>query len=131
MVAFRWWGQNNSIYGKYEPNRLQHSSPERNICIWSCRTSISFELLPKRLVSWSWVLSSCENWHRTICMLHFGELCFCSTALSFLGKWNPCLSYCWLKPTFQMILKMICALLAMILQSFGVYGEGKFEWRYG
>ena len=32
---------------------------------------------------------------------------------------------------FQMILKMICALLAMILESFGVYGEGKFEWRYG
>ncbi|KAH7568008.1 hypothetical protein JRO89_XS07G0213300 [Xanthoceras sorbifolium] len=30
-----------------------------------------------------------------------------------------------------MILKMICALLAMILQTFGVYGEGKFEWRYG
>lgn len=32
---------------------------------------------------------------------------------------------------FQMILKMICALLAMILESFGVYGEGKFEWKYG
>ncbi|XP_061348116.1 protein LAZ1 homolog 1 isoform X2 [Gastrolobium bilobum] len=30
-----------------------------------------------------------------------------------------------------MMLKMICALLAMILQSFGVYGEGKFEWKYG
>ncbi|ESR47636.1 hypothetical protein CICLE_v10000847mg [Citrus x clementina] len=30
-----------------------------------------------------------------------------------------------------MILKMICALLAMILQTFGVYGEGKFEWKYG
>ncbi|KAL9394583.1 hypothetical protein Peur_013868 [Populus x canadensis] len=30
-----------------------------------------------------------------------------------------------------MILKLICALLAMILQAFGVYGEGKFEWRYG
>ncbi|XP_027330912.1 protein LAZ1 homolog 1-like isoform X2 [Abrus precatorius] len=30
-----------------------------------------------------------------------------------------------------MILKMICALLAMVLQSFGVYGEGKFEWKYG
>lgn len=30
-----------------------------------------------------------------------------------------------------MILKMICALLAMILETFGVYGEGKFEWRYG
>ncbi|KAG7032852.1 Protein LAZ1-like 1 [Cucurbita argyrosperma subsp. argyrosperma] len=30
-----------------------------------------------------------------------------------------------------MILKMICALLAMILESFGIYGEGKFEWRYG
>ncbi|KAI4337924.1 hypothetical protein L6164_016286 [Bauhinia variegata] len=30
-----------------------------------------------------------------------------------------------------MILKMICALLAMILQSFGVYGEGQFEWKYG
>ncbi|CAL5203995.1 unnamed protein product [Lathyrus oleraceus] len=30
-----------------------------------------------------------------------------------------------------MILKMICAMLAVILQSFGVYGEGKFEWRYG
>ncbi|XP_050213490.1 protein LAZ1 homolog 1 [Mercurialis annua] len=30
-----------------------------------------------------------------------------------------------------MILKMICALLAMVLQAFGVYGEGKFDWRYG
>ncbi|KAJ7969927.1 protein LAZ1-like 1 isoform X1 [Quillaja saponaria] len=30
-----------------------------------------------------------------------------------------------------MILKMICALLAMILETFGVYGEGKFEWKYG
>ncbi|GMY29402.1 protein LAZ1 homolog 1-like [Fagus crenata] len=30
-----------------------------------------------------------------------------------------------------MILKMICALLAMILETFGVYGEGKFDWRYG
>ncbi|KAA8538313.1 hypothetical protein F0562_027864 [Nyssa sinensis] len=29
-----------------------------------------------------------------------------------------------------MILKMICAVLAMIFQFFGVYGEGKFEWRY-
>ncbi|KAI3464626.1 hypothetical protein Pfo_021289 [Paulownia fortunei] len=29
-----------------------------------------------------------------------------------------------------MILKMICALLAMIFESLGVYGEGKFEWRY-
>ncbi|KAK7377457.1 hypothetical protein VNO80_02882 [Phaseolus coccineus] len=30
-----------------------------------------------------------------------------------------------------MLLKMICAVLATILQSFGVYGEGKFEWKYG
>ncbi|KAK1267720.1 hypothetical protein QJS04_geneDACA009036 [Acorus gramineus] len=30
-----------------------------------------------------------------------------------------------------MILKMICALLAIILELFGVYGEGKFQWRYG
>ncbi|XP_058089729.1 protein LAZ1 homolog 1 [Magnolia sinica] len=30
-----------------------------------------------------------------------------------------------------MILKMICALLAIIFQFFGIYGEGKFEWRYG
>ncbi|GAV58818.1 Solute_trans_a domain-containing protein [Cephalotus follicularis] len=30
-----------------------------------------------------------------------------------------------------MIVKMICAMLAMILEAFGVYGEGKFEWRYG
>ncbi|KAH6800088.1 organic solute transporter ostalpha protein [Perilla frutescens var. hirtella] len=29
-----------------------------------------------------------------------------------------------------MILKMICALLAMIFDSLGVYGEGKFEWGY-
>lgn len=29
-----------------------------------------------------------------------------------------------------MILKMICALLAMVFQLFGIYGEGKFEWRY-
>ncbi|XP_010539693.1 PREDICTED: protein LAZ1 homolog 1 [Tarenaya hassleriana] len=30
-----------------------------------------------------------------------------------------------------MILKLICALLAMVLEAFGVYGEGKFEWKYG
>ncbi|KAG5122179.1 hypothetical protein AAZX31_14G147300 [Glycine max] len=30
-----------------------------------------------------------------------------------------------------MILKMICAIVAIILESFGVYGEGKFEWKYG
>ncbi|KAL0391810.1 UNVERIFIED_CONTAM: protein LAZ11 [Sesamum radiatum] len=29
-----------------------------------------------------------------------------------------------------MILKMICALLAMLFEFLGVYGEGKFEWRY-
>ncbi|XP_059630551.1 protein LAZ1 homolog 1 [Cornus florida] len=29
-----------------------------------------------------------------------------------------------------MILKMICALLAMITEYVGVYGEGKFEWKY-
>ncbi|XP_074568014.1 protein LAZ1 homolog 1-like isoform X1 [Curcuma longa] len=30
-----------------------------------------------------------------------------------------------------MILKTVCALLAIILGLLGVYGEGKFEWRYG
>ncbi|KAF9599678.1 hypothetical protein IFM89_001624 [Coptis chinensis] len=30
-----------------------------------------------------------------------------------------------------MILKMICALLAIVFEFFGVYGEGKFDWRYG
>ncbi|KAJ6852612.1 protein LAZ1-like protein 1 [Iris pallida] len=30
-----------------------------------------------------------------------------------------------------MILKTICALLAIILEIFGVYGKGKFEWGYG
>lgn len=30
----------------------------------------------------------------------------------------------------QMILKMICALLAMLFEFLGVYGEGKFEWGY-
>ncbi|CAB4319686.1 unnamed protein product [Prunus armeniaca] len=30
-----------------------------------------------------------------------------------------------------MILKLICAFLAMILETFGVYGEGTFDWRYG
>ncbi|KAL0438197.1 UNVERIFIED_CONTAM: protein LAZ11 [Sesamum latifolium] len=29
-----------------------------------------------------------------------------------------------------MLLKMICALLAMIFESLDVYGKGKFEWRY-
>ncbi|XP_047342070.1 protein LAZ1 homolog 1 [Impatiens glandulifera] len=29
-----------------------------------------------------------------------------------------------------MLLKMICAMFAMIFQLFGVYGEGKFDWRY-
>ncbi|XP_057729897.1 protein LAZ1 homolog 1 isoform X2 [Arachis stenosperma] len=54
---------------------------------------------------------------------------------------NCCLRDWYLGPDFYqsvkigivqyMILKMICALLAMILQAFGVYGEGKFEWKYG
>ncbi|CAN1234865.1 Protein LAZ1 homolog 1 [Linum perenne] len=30
-----------------------------------------------------------------------------------------------------MIVKMICALIAIILEAFGVYGEGKFNWNYG
>ncbi|XP_078441217.1 organic solute transporter ostalpha protein (DUF300) [Wolffia australiana] len=30
-----------------------------------------------------------------------------------------------------MILKTVCALIAIILELIGVYGEGKFEWRYG
>ncbi|RWR92828.1 Organic solute transporter Ost-alpha [Cinnamomum micranthum f. kanehirae] len=30
-----------------------------------------------------------------------------------------------------MILKTICALLAIVFEFFGVYGEGKFEWNYG
>ncbi|XP_019196817.1 PREDICTED: protein LAZ1 homolog 1 [Ipomoea nil] len=29
-----------------------------------------------------------------------------------------------------MLLKMICALLAMVFQFCGIYGEGKFEWKY-
>jgi len=131
MVACRWWGQNNSFYGKYELNRLQHSSYKRNICIWSCRASISLKLLLKRLVSWPSLLSICESWHRTICMLDFDKLCGCSTTLLFLWNKNQFLSSSWLNLIFQMILKMICSLLAMILQSFGVYGEGKFEWKYG
>jgi len=84
MVACRWWGQNNSIYWKYEPNRLRNSSSKRNICIWSCRASISLKLLLKKLVSWPWLLSICESWHRTICMLDFDKLCGCSTSLLFL-----------------------------------------------
>ncbi|XP_021760965.1 protein LAZ1 homolog 1-like [Chenopodium quinoa] len=30
-----------------------------------------------------------------------------------------------------MILKLICALLAILLEACGVYGEGKFQWNYG
>lgn len=30
-----------------------------------------------------------------------------------------------------MILKIICAMIAIILETFGVYGEGRFEWRFG
>lgn len=37
----------------------------------------------------------------------------------------------WSNFFLQMILKTICALLAIILQIFGVYGEGKFEWTCG
>lgn len=49
---------------------------------------------------------------------------------SFFFEFQPCLVVSDII-VFQMILKLICALLAMILQSFGVYGEGKFDWRYG
>ncbi|KAK9110414.1 hypothetical protein Sjap_018474 [Stephania japonica] len=54
---------------------------------------------------------------------------------------NCCLRHWYLGPDFYhavkigivqyMILKMICALLAIVCQFFGVYGEGKFEWKYG
>jgi hypothetical protein len=30
-----------------------------------------------------------------------------------------------------MILKTVCAFLAMILELFGVYGDGEFKWYYG
>ncbi|XP_057532121.1 protein LAZ1 homolog 1 [Amaranthus tricolor] len=30
-----------------------------------------------------------------------------------------------------MILKLICALIAILLEACGVYGEGKFQWNYG
>ncbi|KAI4330975.1 hypothetical protein MLD38_029211 [Melastoma candidum] len=52
----------------------------------------------------------------------------------FIGEW-------YLGPDFYhavkvgivqyMIVKMICALLAMILEAFGVYGEGQFQWNCG
>ncbi|KAH7525170.1 protein LAZ1 homolog 1 [Ziziphus jujuba] len=54
---------------------------------------------------------------------------------------NCCLGDWYLGPNFYhavkigivqyMILKIICALIAIILETFGVYGEGRFEWRYG
>lgn len=54
---------------------------------------------------------------------------------------NCCMRNWYLGPDFYqavkigivqyMILKTICALLAIILQLFGVYGEGKFEWTCG
>jgi hypothetical protein len=31
----------------------------------------------------------------------------------------------------QMILKPICAVLAIFMQLLGIYGEGKFGWKYG
>lgn len=30
-----------------------------------------------------------------------------------------------------MILKTVSAFLALILEIFGVYGDGKFDWHYG
>jgi hypothetical protein len=52
---------------------------------------------------------------------------------TFSGLW-PMMYFCAstdINILLQMILKMICALLAMILEAFGVYGEGKFAWNYG
>ncbi|KAJ6306876.1 hypothetical protein OIU78_022061 [Salix suchowensis] len=49
----------------------------------------------------------------------------------FLRDWNLGADFYHAVKIGIMILKLICALLAMILQAFGVYGEGKFEWRYG
>lgn len=49
---------------------------------------------------------------------------FCS-----ISSGNACCY--WLDIMCQMILKMICAFLAIILESFGVYGEGQFQWQYG
>jgi hypothetical protein len=31
----------------------------------------------------------------------------------------------------QMILKTLCAFLALILEPFGAYGDGEFKWNYG
>lgn len=30
-----------------------------------------------------------------------------------------------------MILKTVCAFLALLLELFGVYGDGEFKWYYG
>jgi hypothetical protein len=30
-----------------------------------------------------------------------------------------------------MILKTLCALLALIMEPFGAYGDGDFKWNYG
>lgn len=132
FFSYRWWGENNSIYGKHEPNRIHYSSSERSICIWSCRASISLKSLLGGLESRPWVLSICENWHCTICMydLNWVIIHVSSILLLVVSMWSKCLS-CSLKSSFQMILKMICAIVAIILESFGVYGEGKFEWKYG
>lgn len=64
-----------------------------------------------------------------VCTLFPAETLF-QQVFFFLGPFQPYLVFSDLL-FFQMILKLICALLAMILQSFGVYGEGKFDWRYG
>ncbi|KAJ4930448.1 hypothetical protein NE237_000114 [Protea cynaroides] len=52
----------------------------------------------------------------------------------FIGRWylGPDFYYAVKIGIVQyMILKMICALLAIIFELFGVYGEGIFDWRYG
>lgn len=98
VCGYRWWGPNNWIYGKCEHNGFQHSSSERHICIWSCNASISLKLSLKRMVSWSWLLSCCENWHCTICMCDLHKLRICTKLPSLaptIGKkdsWLSCSS---------------------------------------
>lgn len=65
----RWREKHHRIYGKSKCCKfLQLASAGWCLCIWSCWTSFSIELLYQGVVSWFWLLSSSKNWDSAICM---------------------------------------------------------------
>lgn len=61
----------------------------------------------------------------------FGLVQYVSQKEKIVSTFDLVIIYLIFLHSFQMILKTVCAFLALILELFGVYGDGEFKWNYG